>query len=73
MKTIKTPPPNLLAERYPTIAYHKDYIIAVPSWEKKDVYVLPGHIETTSEELVANGFTPKSTMLWPRFWIEVRT
>jgi|LakMenEpi03Aug12_release.lakeMendotaPanAssembly.Ray.scaffolds.fasta_scaffold4064300_1 hypothetical protein len=73
METKIVPAGSRLAEKYPMIAYLRGDVMAVPSFKKEGVYVLPGHIETSAEELVANGFTPKSTMLWPRFWIEVRT
>jgi hypothetical protein len=64
---------NRMAEKYLMPTYHKGDFIAVPSWKKEGVYVLPGNIETSADELVVNGFTPKITPLWSRFWIEVRT
>lgn len=67
------PAGNRMAEKYLMPTYHKEDFIAVPSWKKAGVYVLPGNVETTSEELVLNGFTPKVTPLWSRFWIEART
>ena len=73
METKIVPAANRMAEKYLMPTSHRGDVMAVPSFKKADVYVLPGHIETSAEELVVNGFTPKSTMLWPRFWIEVRT
>lgn len=66
------PAGSRMAERYLMPTYHRGDVMAVPSWKKEGVYVLPGHIETSAEELVANGFTPKITPLWSRFWIEVQ-
>ncbi len=63
---------NRMAEKYLMPTYHKGDFIAVPSWEKAGVYVLPGNVNTTAEELVTNGFTPKQTPLWSRFWMEIR-
>ena len=73
METKIVPAGSRLAEKYPMIAYLRGDVMAVPSWKNEGVYVLPGHIETSAEELVVNGFTPKITPLWSRFWIEVQS
>ena len=73
METKIVPAGSRLAEKHPMIAYHRGDVMAVPSWKKEGVYVLPGHIETSAEELVFNGFTPKVTPLWSRFWVEVQS
>jgi hypothetical protein len=73
METKIVPAGSRLAEKYPMIAYLRGDVMAVPSFKKAGVYVLPGHIETSAEELVVNGFTPKITPLWSRFWIEVQS
>lgn len=43
-------------------------ILAVPHYTKEKVWVLPGGIEATGDELVDNGAHYSSTLLWPRYW-----
>jgi hypothetical protein len=42
--------------------------LAVPHYTKEKVWVLPGGIEATGDELVENGAHYTTTLLWPRHW-----
>jgi len=42
--------------------------LAVPHYVKEKVWVLPGGVEVTGDQLVDNGYSYASTLLWPRYW-----
>ncbi|NBW12218.1 MAG: hypothetical protein EBR82_29725 [Caulobacteraceae bacterium] len=47
--------------------------LAVPHYTKRNVWVLPGGVEATSDELIEMDYWHSSTLLWPRYWTKEQT